>query len=637
MGESACLMQPFSYVSGISNEAKEGNPLRALGESISFGRFVSESLAWEKWSSFSSNRYVEEAAKYSRPGSVAQKKAFFEAHYKSIAAKRAAALLEQANAAANCEPGAEFKDAVHDTTAHDSHIIISNSHTAVNPDPQLETAKTEEDFTAAANGCQYHSTAAIDKLEISNVEETDLVAEHQVLSENPVKIESLNELGNYQNKKKIEEQESKETSKKGSPLLKSSTSRNEATVSMSKKKPDFSSLNSSVHGALKLPSTPAKSSATTHPKEFNASPSSSSKSSVHGASKLPSTPPKSSATTHTRKEFNARPSSNFNHEASVLISKRKAAVPPSKSSVYGVSRLPSSPAKSAAAIHPLKKEINATPVGIKSTLDSWDRRRSTPKSLHMSINMTPARENKKLAPPAPLKTESSRLAGAASKASKNCSTPLRTPTMVSVSGAEKHHLATPQSENRRAKTPLHPSASGSRTTGPKWHFLFTDCSKSLNACKNKLQSPILSTPLRFKTEERAAKRKERLEERFNAKEAQRVQLQAKLKEKAETELRKLRQSLCFKARPLPDFYKERGTPRNQTKKGPVMHPESPKPGRKPSPTAVQSTASLHSWRPLNKNNISNLVLEKNGRSSTRLFSSLSEGITHENTSPNIQH
>ncbi|XP_057983773.1 protein WVD2-like 7 isoform X6 [Malania oleifera] len=560
MGESACLMQPFSYVSGISNEAKEGNPLRALGESISFGRFVSESLAWEKWSSFSSNRYVEEAAKYSRPGSVAQKKAFFEAHYKSIAAKRAAALLEQANAAANCEPGAEFKDAVHDTTAHDSHIIISNSHTAVNPDPQLETAKTEEDFTAAANGCQYHSTAAIDKLEISNVEETDLVAEHQVLSENPVKIESLNELGNYQNKKKIEEQESKETSKKGSPLLKSSSS----------------------------------------------------KSSVHGASKLPSTPPKSSATTHTRKEFNARPSSNFNHEASVLISKRKAAVPPSKSSVYGVSRLPSSPAKSAAAIHPLKKEINATPVGIKSTLDSWDRRRSTPKSLHMSINMTPARENKKLAPPAPLKTESSRLAGAASKASKNCSTPLRTPTMVSVSGAEKHHLATPQSENR-------------------------SCSKSLNACKNKLQSPILSTPLRFKTEERAAKRKERLEERFNAKEAQRVQLQAKLKEKAETELRKLRQSLCFKARPLPDFYKERGTPRNQTKKGPVMHPESPKPGRKPSPTAVQSTASLHSWRPLNKNNISNLVLEKNGRSSTRLFSSLSEGITHENTSPNIQH
>ncbi|XP_031477005.1 protein WVD2-like 7 isoform X2 [Nymphaea colorata] len=51
-------------------------------DSISFGRFASESLAWEKWSSFSHNRYMEEVEKYSVPGSVAQKKAYFEAYYK---------------------------------------------------------------------------------------------------------------------------------------------------------------------------------------------------------------------------------------------------------------------------------------------------------------------------------------------------------------------------------------------------------------------------------------------------------------------------------------------------------------------------------------------------------------------------
>ena len=61
---------------------------------------MTDSLAWEKWSSFSHNRYVEEAERYAQPGSVAQKKAFFEAHYKKVAAQRAAALLEQANAAA---------------------------------------------------------------------------------------------------------------------------------------------------------------------------------------------------------------------------------------------------------------------------------------------------------------------------------------------------------------------------------------------------------------------------------------------------------------------------------------------------------------------------------------------------------
>ncbi|KAF2305998.1 hypothetical protein GH714_009378 [Hevea brasiliensis] len=65
---------------------------------------MSESLAWDKWSTFSHNRYVEEAERFSRPGSVAQKKAFFEAHYKNLAARKAAALLEQANTAANNVP-----------------------------------------------------------------------------------------------------------------------------------------------------------------------------------------------------------------------------------------------------------------------------------------------------------------------------------------------------------------------------------------------------------------------------------------------------------------------------------------------------------------------------------------------------
>ncbi|XP_030544720.1 uncharacterized protein LOC115751125 isoform X2 [Rhodamnia argentea] len=99
MGDSSCLMmQPLSHSSVFTNDATEGNPIHALGQSVSFGRFVSEeSLSWEKWSSFSRKRYVEEAEKYSRPGSVAEKKAFFEAHYKKLAEKKAAALLEQAN------------------------------------------------------------------------------------------------------------------------------------------------------------------------------------------------------------------------------------------------------------------------------------------------------------------------------------------------------------------------------------------------------------------------------------------------------------------------------------------------------------------------------------------------------------
>ncbi|XP_023546497.1 protein WVD2-like 7 [Cucurbita pepo subsp. pepo] len=97
MGESACLRRSFSHPSDASREPKEGDPIRALGESISFGRFMSESLAWEKWSAFSHNRYQEELEKLSKPGSVAQKKAYFEAHYKRKAAQKAAAELEDTN------------------------------------------------------------------------------------------------------------------------------------------------------------------------------------------------------------------------------------------------------------------------------------------------------------------------------------------------------------------------------------------------------------------------------------------------------------------------------------------------------------------------------------------------------------
>ncbi|KAK3009315.1 hypothetical protein RJ639_013751 [Escallonia herrerae] len=53
--------------------------------SISFGRFESESLSWERRSSFSHNRYLEEVERYSKPGSVTEKKAYFEAHFRKKA------------------------------------------------------------------------------------------------------------------------------------------------------------------------------------------------------------------------------------------------------------------------------------------------------------------------------------------------------------------------------------------------------------------------------------------------------------------------------------------------------------------------------------------------------------------------
>ncbi|XP_047968571.1 protein WVD2-like 7 [Salvia hispanica] len=53
-----------------------------LSGSISFGRYENEDLCWERRSSFSHNRYLEEVERCSKPGSVTEKKAILEAHFR---------------------------------------------------------------------------------------------------------------------------------------------------------------------------------------------------------------------------------------------------------------------------------------------------------------------------------------------------------------------------------------------------------------------------------------------------------------------------------------------------------------------------------------------------------------------------
>lgn len=76
-----------------------------LQESVSFGRFEHDSLCWERWSTFPSNKYLEEVEKCSTPGSVAQKKAYFEAHYKRIAARKAELLDQESKREAELNSG----------------------------------------------------------------------------------------------------------------------------------------------------------------------------------------------------------------------------------------------------------------------------------------------------------------------------------------------------------------------------------------------------------------------------------------------------------------------------------------------------------------------------------------------------
>nr|GEU94207.1 hypothetical protein [Tanacetum cinerariifolium] len=554
MGEPTCLMH--------------GNNVHGLGDSVSLGRFASESLAWEKWSNFPHKRYVEEAKSYAQPGSVAEKKAFFEAHYKKVAAQKAAAaaaaaLLEQekANAAATCHKfDVEERVSGTDHGAHDLLTGISNFdasqrivlHPVKRPPPPVLNLKMF--VNERKHGTTQDARKAIDAAaQSSAISLAEPVTEEIVVAADWKNKATLNNTVNLEDQPSVSEDSG--TSQMDRPLLKSKLSTDQEVLQ-----------------------------------------------------------PKIS---------------------------RKPATPSFRSSSYGrkQSRIPLSPANYA-SMHP-RKENMLTPRTKNSTaMDSIDKRRAAPRSLYTLMNSGSVKESCKPNSAAARKIESTKATPSAHSTPKRCATPAKTPSKVT-NKVNKQPMATPSksanevnktsgtpSVKRRMETPVHPSAVGSKTPGQKWQ-IFSAVSKSLSAYKNKLQSPTISSPFTLRTEERAARRKQKLEEKFNEKEAQKVQLQTTLKEKAETEFRRLRQSFCFKARPLPSFYNERETPKSPLKKTPQANLKSLTPARKPPTTISQPSSVKKSSRRLWKTSDQNPA--------DHPLSQLARRINHENISPNMQH
>ncbi|XP_048632135.1 protein WVD2-like 7 isoform X5 [Brassica napus] len=410
MGESACLMQPFSYA------APQGDSLGALGQSVSFGRFMSEKLDWEKWSSFpTQNRYVAEAERYSRPGSVAQKKAFFEAHYKKLAAARKAAaeeaLLLRQQTSDELVPVQQEKD-------------INGVGKKESDPPVLEIPRASLD-------AEMKVTAEKESDPVLEIPRASLDAEMKVVAR------KVSRSGNRQSDEK--ENRGKDESKING---KGSTVKEEQQVE-------------------KTPMIPKK-----------------------------------------KKSKEAQPKSSTKPRVSKLnISERT----------------------------PSKKPSN------KSS----------------SYNFTPAKEFNRLVSII-RKIDGSSRASSSKLQTKECKTPLRTPSSnnnkVSAKGIVEDSLfTTPLSSNRRAPD------SSTKTGRGRWNFL-------------PAETPSCFTPFGLRTEERAERRKKKLEEKFKAMEAQKEKKEKEEERSVEKEESKLRQRLCFKAKPLPNFYKHRPKSTDQTKK-----------------------------------------------------------------------
>ncbi|KAL4362403.1 hypothetical protein GQ457_04G009130 [Hibiscus cannabinus] len=131
--ESSSYRDPESQPS----DPKQTEPLHS--GTVSFGRFENEPLAWERRSSFSHNRYLEEVEKFSKPGSVIEKKAYFEAHF-----KRKARLLQGSSEGQN---GGEAQTCENDAAANEGYgeYQTVENHAAENKSCGEETDSLSKD------------------------------------------------------------------------------------------------------------------------------------------------------------------------------------------------------------------------------------------------------------------------------------------------------------------------------------------------------------------------------------------------------------------------------------------------------------------------------------------------------------